>query len=169
MRVYVPIPIGLSTSPFIPLPRFFHSRRTPPLLTPSLVLFPQHSVKVSHDVCSFWKFHRFHCWKPVQRFHCASYHYRDIFFPDSPLFLFWCNKIITWQRRVNITWLTTCLVERCWDHDILLEVSDERLWKCHFHKRLWKWSIGFLNTWTSSVNWWNRFYKLEGMFSKFWV
>ncbi len=28
----------------IPLPRFFHSRRVPPLLIPSLVLFPQRSA-----------------------------------------------------------------------------------------------------------------------------
>ena len=34
-------PIDLSTRSFIPLPRFFNSRRTPPLLNPSLVLFPQ--------------------------------------------------------------------------------------------------------------------------------
>ena len=40
----VTIPIDLSTRPFIPLPRFFHSRRAPPLLTPSLVLFPQRSA-----------------------------------------------------------------------------------------------------------------------------
>ena len=37
----VTIPIDLSTPPFIPLPRFFNSRLTPPLLNPSLVLFPQ--------------------------------------------------------------------------------------------------------------------------------
>ncbi len=36
----VTIPIDLSTRSFIPLPRFFHSRRVPSLLTPSLVLFP---------------------------------------------------------------------------------------------------------------------------------
>jgi hypothetical protein len=40
----VTIPIDLSTQPFWPLPRFFNSRRAPPLLTPSLVLFPQHSA-----------------------------------------------------------------------------------------------------------------------------
>ena len=34
----VTIPIDLSTRPFIPLPRFFNSRRTPPLLNPYLVL-----------------------------------------------------------------------------------------------------------------------------------
>ena len=38
------IPMDLSTRSFIPLPRFFHSRRAPPLLTPSLVLFPQRSA-----------------------------------------------------------------------------------------------------------------------------
>ena len=42
MRVI--IPLDLSTWSFIPLPRFFHSRRAPPLLTPSLVLFPQRSA-----------------------------------------------------------------------------------------------------------------------------
>ena len=40
----VTIPIDLSTRPFIPLPRFFHSRRAPLLLTHSLVLFPQLST-----------------------------------------------------------------------------------------------------------------------------
>ncbi len=39
----VTIPIDLSTRPFIPLPRFFNSRRSPPLLNPSLVFFPQQS------------------------------------------------------------------------------------------------------------------------------
>ena len=36
----VTIPIDLSTWSFIPLPRFFNFRRSPPLLNPSLVLFP---------------------------------------------------------------------------------------------------------------------------------
>ena len=40
----VTIPIGLSTRPFIPLPRFFNSRRPAPLLNPSLVIFLQQSV-----------------------------------------------------------------------------------------------------------------------------
>ena len=35
----VTIPIDLSTRPFIPLPRFFNSRRPAPLLNPSLVIF----------------------------------------------------------------------------------------------------------------------------------
>ena len=39
----VTIPIDLSTRSFIPLPRFFNSRRSHPLLTPSLVLFPKQS------------------------------------------------------------------------------------------------------------------------------
>jgi hypothetical protein len=39
----VSIPLYLSTRTFIPLPRFIRSRRSPPLLTPSLVLFPQNS------------------------------------------------------------------------------------------------------------------------------
>jgi len=34
----------LSTRPFIPLPRFFDSRRPAHLLNPSLVIFPQHSA-----------------------------------------------------------------------------------------------------------------------------
>jgi hypothetical protein len=40
----VTIHIDLSTRPFIPLPRFFKSRRAPPLLNPSLVSFPQKSA-----------------------------------------------------------------------------------------------------------------------------
>jgi hypothetical protein len=40
----VTIPIDLSTWSFIPLPHFFHSRHARPLLTPSLVLFPQRSA-----------------------------------------------------------------------------------------------------------------------------
>jgi hypothetical protein len=39
----VTIPIDLSTRPFIPLPRFFNSRRVSPLLNQSLVLIPQQS------------------------------------------------------------------------------------------------------------------------------
>jgi hypothetical protein len=39
----ITIHLDLSRS-FIPLRRFFHSRRNPPLLTPSLVLFPERSV-----------------------------------------------------------------------------------------------------------------------------
>ena len=48
----VTIPIDLSTWSFIPLTLFFNSRRGPPLLTPSLVLFPQESVQEEHGVCS---------------------------------------------------------------------------------------------------------------------
>ena len=40
----VTIPIDLSTRSYIPLPRYFHSRRTPPLLNSSLVLFPSSLV-----------------------------------------------------------------------------------------------------------------------------
>ncbi len=36
----VTIPIDLSTRPFILIPHFFNFRRGPPLLNPSLVLFP---------------------------------------------------------------------------------------------------------------------------------
>ena len=42
--VGVTIPIDLSTWSFIPLPRFLKSRRAPPLLNPTLVLFPQQST-----------------------------------------------------------------------------------------------------------------------------
>jgi hypothetical protein len=44
MWVTIPLDVLESTRSFIPLPRFFHSRRTQPLLTPSLVLFPQRSA-----------------------------------------------------------------------------------------------------------------------------
>jgi hypothetical protein len=37
-------PIDLSTNPFIPLPRYFNSRRVSPLLNHSLVLIPQQSA-----------------------------------------------------------------------------------------------------------------------------
>ncbi len=40
----VTIPIDLSTSPFIPLPRFLNSRRVSPLLNQSLVLIPEQSA-----------------------------------------------------------------------------------------------------------------------------
>jgi hypothetical protein len=49
----VSIPLDLSTSPFIPLPPFIRSRHPPPLLTPSLVLLPQHCLRDT-DVCSFF-------------------------------------------------------------------------------------------------------------------
>jgi hypothetical protein len=39
--IRVALPIDLSTLSFIPLPRFFNSRRSPPLLNPSLLFFPQ--------------------------------------------------------------------------------------------------------------------------------
>jgi len=63
----VTIPLDLSTRPWIPLPPFFHSRRTPPLLTLSLVLFPHLSLVLFpqhflndlpkwHMMCSFFKF-----------------------------------------------------------------------------------------------------------------
>ena len=38
------LPIDLSTWSFIPLPRFFNSRRVSPLLNQSLVLIPQQSA-----------------------------------------------------------------------------------------------------------------------------
>ncbi len=49
--MWVTIPIDLSTRSFIPLPRFLNSRRVPPLLNQSLVLIPQQSAYVAHDVC----------------------------------------------------------------------------------------------------------------------
>ena len=54
----VTVPIELSTRSFIPLPCFFNSRRAPPLLTPSPVLFPQQSAWAAHGVRSFWKLYR---------------------------------------------------------------------------------------------------------------
>ena len=42
--MWVTIPIDLSTRTFRPLPRFFNSRRVPPLLNQSLVLIPQQSA-----------------------------------------------------------------------------------------------------------------------------
>jgi hypothetical protein len=42
--MWVTIPIDLSTRSFMPLPRFFNSRRVPPLLNQSLVLIPQQSA-----------------------------------------------------------------------------------------------------------------------------
>jgi hypothetical protein len=54
----VTIPIDLSTRPFIPLPRFFNSRRVPPLLNQSLVLIPQQSA---HDVRYVESFTGFLC------------------------------------------------------------------------------------------------------------
>ena len=48
--IRVTIPIDLSTRSFIPLPRFFNSRRVPPLLNQSLVLIPQQSALAVHDV-----------------------------------------------------------------------------------------------------------------------
>jgi hypothetical protein len=49
----VSIPLVLSTRSFIPLPYFILSRRYPPVLIPSLVLFHQNSAWVTHDVFSF--------------------------------------------------------------------------------------------------------------------
>ncbi len=57
----VTIPLDLSRRTFMHLPRFFRSRRTLPLLTPSLVLFPQRSAEAAHDVRSCFKLHRLHC------------------------------------------------------------------------------------------------------------
>ncbi len=75
---------------FIPLPRFFNSRRTHPLLTPSLVLFPQHSAWTAHDV--FMK-----DWSDAKYIHHSS---SVTLFPLTHIFLF-CNKIIT-----SVTWNT---------------------------------------------------------------
>ena len=40
----ITIPIDFSTRSFIPLPLCFNSRRVPPLLNQSMVLFPERSV-----------------------------------------------------------------------------------------------------------------------------
>jgi len=55
----VTVPIDLYTCPFIPLPRFFNSRRTPPLLTPSLVVFTEQSAWAAHGVRWFWNIYHF--------------------------------------------------------------------------------------------------------------
>ncbi len=52
--IRVTIPIDLSTWSFIPLPRFFNSRRVPPLLNQSVVLIPQHLPK-RHMMCVMFK------------------------------------------------------------------------------------------------------------------
>jgi hypothetical protein len=59
--MWVTIPIDLSTWSFIPLPRFLNSRRVSPLLNQSLVLIPQQSDKVTHDVCYVQSFTDFLC------------------------------------------------------------------------------------------------------------
>ena len=50
--MWVTIPIDLSTWSFIPLPRFFNSRRVSPLLNQSLVLIPQQSWFTVHHTSS---------------------------------------------------------------------------------------------------------------------
>jgi hypothetical protein len=88
----VTIPIDLSTRSFIPLPRFFKSRRVPPLLNQSLVLIPEQSgfQHNTHHVpwymmCVMLKDLR------LTVHHSSSV---TFFFPDSRLLLFCCNKII---------------------------------------------------------------------------
>ena len=49
----VSIPTDWSTRPFMHVPRFIPSRRPPPLLTPTVVLFPQCTVSEAHDVPTF--------------------------------------------------------------------------------------------------------------------
>jgi hypothetical protein len=56
--VWVTIPIDLSTRSFIPLPRFFNSRRVSPLLNQSLVLIPQQSAETAHWSALCWKLYR---------------------------------------------------------------------------------------------------------------
>ncbi len=60
MTLRVTIPIDLSTRSFIPLPRFFNSRRVTTLLNQSLVLIPPQSVEVPHDVCYVENFIEIH-------------------------------------------------------------------------------------------------------------
>ena len=55
----VSIPLDLSTRTFTPLPRFIRPYRPPPLLTPSLTLFPPSSDLVTHPVCSSLSFRGF--------------------------------------------------------------------------------------------------------------
>ena len=45
----ISIPMDLSSRPFIPLPRFIHSRRSTTLLAPSLVFSPLRSAEAAHD------------------------------------------------------------------------------------------------------------------------
>jgi hypothetical protein len=56
--MWVTIPIDLSTRTFIPLPRFFNSRRVSPLLNQSLVLIPQQSAYAGRDVRYVERFFR---------------------------------------------------------------------------------------------------------------
>ena len=42
--IRISVPLDFSSRPFIPLPRFFRSRRPTPLLGPSLVIFPPRST-----------------------------------------------------------------------------------------------------------------------------
>ena len=44
----ISIPLDLSSSPFIPLPLFIHSRRHTTLLAPSLVFSPLRSASAAH-------------------------------------------------------------------------------------------------------------------------
>ena len=74
----VTIPLDLSTWSFIPLPLFFHSRLTPPLLRDSYSfpsLFPQLSVQTTHDVCSFF----------LVNFTATVYHSSSVYTTDDSL------------------------------------------------------------------------------------
>ena len=55
----IPIPLDLSTCSFIPLPRFIRSRPSLPLLTISLVLFPERSDESAHDLLLSFRFYFF--------------------------------------------------------------------------------------------------------------
>jgi hypothetical protein len=52
----ISIPFDLSSRSLIPLPCFIRSRRSTPLLTPSLVFSPLCSAEVAHDGCLFKSF-----------------------------------------------------------------------------------------------------------------
>ncbi len=86
----VTIPIDLSTRPFIPLPRFFNSRRVPPLIDPSFDLFPLQLAWAAHDVrsCAFKMNVHFESFIGLLCIIVLAWHY----FLVSRLFLFCCNK-----------------------------------------------------------------------------
>jgi hypothetical protein len=92
MRI-VKLVIDLSTWSFIPLPRFFNSRRTPPLLDPSLVLSPEQSAETVHGVCSFWKIYRINVDPPKDGGDLRDFYHK------------WTNSIL--QQMETIFWKIT--------------------------------------------------------------
>jgi hypothetical protein len=92
--------LDLSTWSSILLIRFtgFHSRRSLPLLAPSLVLFPHHSGKVAHDVSSFQSFTSF---SVSYSFRVTFSHYYDVLVDLSRCFTVpcpWKARKITYSR-----------------------------------------------------------------------